>query len=319
MTSEQVHREPVGQQRVAIVEGNATLVYGHDHICDVARRERMALFVCCHVASGGEGHLTILQMEARVRKLVEPANMVVVQMRQDHVRRDGGINADQVEAVGRTTHEPTLATRRIVGTEPSVDYPGLAVTHDGPHEVVHGHRGVVRVAADEMIGSTCITFGVLDREDVIRRRVAHRRRVPNMDESLFEVGIEARSRVIGSEYVTKAFSTADTFSREFQEMVTEYCWGGVWGRTALTDRQRSLHNLCILASLNRGTEFKLHFKGALKNGCTLDELRDTLIQIMVYAGVPAGVEAFRLAREVLDAEGITPPPTDKPMPNIPGT
>jgi 4-carboxymuconolactone decarboxylase len=138
-----------------------------------------------------------------------------------------------------------------------------------------------------------------------------------MDESLFEVGIDARSRVIGPEYVTKAFATADTFNREFQEMVTEYCWGGVWGRTALTDRQRSLNNLCILASLNRGHEFKLHFKGALKNGCTLDELRDTLIQIMVYAGVPAGVEAFRLAREVLDAEGITPPATDKPMPNIP--
>jgi 4-carboxymuconolactone decarboxylase len=139
-----------------------------------------------------------------------------------------------------------------------------------------------------------------------------------MDESLFEAGIEARSRVIGPEYVTRAFSAADSFSREFQEMVTEYCWGGVWGRDALTDRQRSLNNLCILASLNRGTEFKLHFKGALKNGCTLDELRDTLIQIMVYAGVPAGVESFRLAREVLEAEGITPPSTDKPMPNIPG-
>jgi 4-carboxymuconolactone decarboxylase len=137
-----------------------------------------------------------------------------------------------------------------------------------------------------------------------------------MDESLFQGGIEARSRVLGPEFVTKAFSTADSFNREFQEMVTEYCWGGVWTRTALSDRQRSLNNLCILAALNRAHEFKLHFRGALRNGCTLDELRDTLIQVMVYAGVPAGVEAFRLAREVLDAEGITPPPTDRPMPNI---
>ena len=140
-----------------------------------------------------------------------------------------------------------------------------------------------------------------------------------MDDSLFQAGIDARSRVLGPEFVTKAFATADSFNRDFQEIVTEYCWGGVWGRSTLDDRQRSLNNLCILASLNRSHEFKLHFRGALRNGCTLDQLRDTLIQVMVYAGVPAGVEAFRLAREVLDAEGITPPPTDKPMPDIPGT
>jgi 4-carboxymuconolactone decarboxylase len=138
-----------------------------------------------------------------------------------------------------------------------------------------------------------------------------------MDEELFDAGIQARSRVLGREFVTNAFANADSFNREFQEIVTEFCWGGVWGRTTLTDKQRSLNNLCILASLNRSHEFKLHFRGALRNGCTLDELRDTLIQIAVYAGVPAGVEAFRLAREVLDAEGVTPPPSDAPMPNIP--
>jgi len=82
----------------------------------------------------------------------------------------------------------------------------------------------------------------------------------------------------------------------------------VWGRTTLSDKQRSMNNLCILAALNRSEEFKVHFRGALRNGCTLDELRDTLIQIAVYAGVPAGVEAFRLARQVLEAEGITPDP-----------
>ncbi len=138
-----------------------------------------------------------------------------------------------------------------------------------------------------------------------------------MENSLFQTGIDARSRVLGPEFVTKAFADADSFNRDMQEMVTEYCWGGVWGRSALTDRQRSLNNLWILASLNRAHEFKLHFRGALRNGCTLDELRDTLIQVMVYAGVPAGVEAFRLAREVLDAEGVVPAPTDKPMPNVP--
>ena len=129
-----------------------------------------------------------------------------------------------------------------------------------------------------------------------------------MDTERYDVGLEARRRVLGEEYVTRAMSTADSFNHELQQLVTEYCWGGVWGRSALTDRQRSLNNLCLLAALNRPEEFKTHFRGALRNGCTLDELRDTLIQITIYAGIPAGVEAFRLARRVLEAEGITPEP-----------
>jgi 4-carboxymuconolactone decarboxylase len=83
--------------------------------------------------------------------------------------------------------------------------------------------------------------------------------------------------------------------------VTEYCWGAGWGREALTRRDRSLLNLAMLGSLNRATEFKLHLRGALRNGCTREEIKDTLMQLTIYAGVPAGVEAFRLAREVLDA------------------
>jgi 4-carboxymuconolactone decarboxylase len=131
-----------------------------------------------------------------------------------------------------------------------------------------------------------------------------------MDQAKFDTGLEARRRVLGDDYVDRAFSTADAFNIEFQRLVTEYCWGEVWGRSALTDKQRSLNNLCILASLNRSEEFKTHFRGALRNQCTLDELRDTLVQIMVYAGVPAGVEAFRLAREVLKSEDIDPGPRD---------
>lgn len=129
-----------------------------------------------------------------------------------------------------------------------------------------------------------------------------------MDQELFDIGLEARTRVLGQEYVTRAMANADSFNMEFQQMVTEYCWGGVWGRSALTDKQRSLNNLCILSALNRSEEFKSHFRGALRNGCTLDELRDTLIQVAVYCGIPAGVEAFRLARQVLEAEGVVPPP-----------
>ena len=100
----------------------------------------------------------------------------------------------------------------------------------------------------------------------------------------------------------------DAFNSEFQELVSEYCWGKVWGRSALSDQQRSLNNLSMMAALNRPHEFKIHMRGALRNGCSLDEIRDTLLQVAIYCGIPAGVEAFRLAREVLEAEGIQPDP-----------
>jgi 4-carboxymuconolactone decarboxylase len=117
----------------------------------------------------------------------------------------------------------------------------------------------------------------------------------------FERGLAIRREVLGAEYVDRSLNAADDFTRDLQELVTEYCWGAGWGREALTRRDRSLLNLAMLGSLNRGTEFKLHLRGALRNGCTREEIKDTLMQLTIYAGVPAGVEAFRLAREVLDA------------------
>ncbi len=119
-----------------------------------------------------------------------------------------------------------------------------------------------------------------------------------MGKDLFEKGLQIRKEVLGADYVEKSLNAADDFNREFQELVTEYCWGAGWGRDALTRRDKSLLNLVMLGTLNRGTEFKLHLKGALTNGCTRDEIKDTLIQLAIYAGIPAGVEAFRLAREV---------------------
>jgi 4-carboxymuconolactone decarboxylase len=115
----------------------------------------------------------------------------------------------------------------------------------------------------------------------------------------FDAGLAKRSAVVGAEYVERALAAADDFDRDWQRLLTEYCWGEVWTGSALSDRQRSLHNLCLLAALNRQHEFELHFRGALRNGCTLEELRETLIQIAVYCGVPAGVEAFRIAKRVL--------------------
>ena len=127
-----------------------------------------------------------------------------------------------------------------------------------------------------------------------------------MSSELYETGLRNRRRVLGDDYVDRALAGTDAFNEEFQQLVTEYCWGKVWGRSTLTDRQRSLINLAMIAGLNRGTEFKVHVRGALRNGCTVAEIRDTLLQVAIYCGVPAGVEAFRLAREVFDAEGVEP-------------
>ncbi len=125
-----------------------------------------------------------------------------------------------------------------------------------------------------------------------------------MPSKRFEVGLKYRKEVLGEEYVDAALAKADDFNRDFQDMVTEYCWGGSWGRGVLSKQQRSLNNLCLLSALNRPHEFKSHVRGALRNGCSLDEIKETLLQIAIYCGIPAGVEAFRLAREVLDQEGV---------------
>jgi 4-carboxymuconolactone decarboxylase len=120
-----------------------------------------------------------------------------------------------------------------------------------------------------------------------------------MNDDLFETGLEIRREVLGREYVDASMANVDDFTEDFQRLLTEYCWGAAWGRSALTRRDRSLLNLVMLGTLNRSAEFKLHLRGAINNGCTREEIKDALIQLMVYAGVPAGVEAFRNAREVL--------------------
>lgn len=125
-----------------------------------------------------------------------------------------------------------------------------------------------------------------------------------MSSEQFDRGLACRKEVLGAEYVEKSLSKADDFNRDFQEMVTEYCWGGTWGRGLLSKRDRSILNLGMLAGLGKSTEFKLHFKGAMTNGIPIEDLREILIQIAVYCGIPAGIEAFRLAREVFEAEGI---------------
>ena len=119
-----------------------------------------------------------------------------------------------------------------------------------------------------------------------------------MDKQRFETGLEIRKSVLGKEFVEKSFAAADDFNREQQELVTEYCWGAVWGRPGLEKKTRSLLNLAMLSALNRPHELKMHVGGALKNGVTLEEIKEVFMQVMIYAGVPACVDSFRIAREV---------------------
>ena len=114
-----------------------------------------------------------------------------------------------------------------------------------------------------------------------------------------ELGMEIRREVLGDEYVDRALAAADEFGEPLQEIVTEYCWGAVWGRPQLPRTTRSLVNVAMLTALNRPHELRTHLRGALQNGCTPEEIREVLLQAAVYCGVPAGVDAFRIAREVL--------------------
>jgi 4-carboxymuconolactone decarboxylase len=122
----------------------------------------------------------------------------------------------------------------------------------------------------------------------------------------FDVGLKVRKAVLGPAYVAKALQGADDFSQPFQTLLTEVCWGRVWGRPGLSRRQRSLNTLCMLAALNRSQEFETHVRGALRNGCTRKELRETFLQIAIYCGMPAGVEAFRVARRVFAEDAEVP-------------
>ena len=120
-----------------------------------------------------------------------------------------------------------------------------------------------------------------------------------MSTEMFEIGRKIRTEVLGAERVEAVLDGADDFNRDFQHFITEYCWGACWSRDGLDRKQRSLLNLGMLAALNRLPEFKLHFRAALAHGLSHAELKDVLLQISVYCGVPAGVGAHQMANEVL--------------------
>ena len=113
----------------------------------------------------------------------------------------------------------------------------------------------------------------------------------------YERGLALRKDVLGADYVERSFANADDFSRPMQELSTEYCWGKVWGRDGLSRRDRSLLNLGMISALNRPHELKLHVKAALTNGLSREEIREALLQVAIYCGIPAGLDSTRIARE----------------------
>ena len=123
-----------------------------------------------------------------------------------------------------------------------------------------------------------------------------------MNKELYEKGLAVRREVLGPEYVDKALAAADDFSRPMQELVTQYCWGEIWNQPELPRRTRSLINIAMISALNRPHELTLHVRGALRNGCSKEEIRAVLLQVAIYCGVPAAIDGFRVAAAVLKEE-----------------
>ncbi len=125
-----------------------------------------------------------------------------------------------------------------------------------------------------------------------------------MDNELFDKGLKIRREVLGDRYVDAALANMDAFGTPLQELVTEYCWGEVWGRPGLDRKTRSMLNLAMLTALNRPHEIKAHVRGALNNGVSKEEIMEVFLQTAIYCGVPAAIDSMRTAREVLKEEGV---------------
>lgn len=125
-----------------------------------------------------------------------------------------------------------------------------------------------------------------------------------MDKELFEKGLEARKATLGEEYVQKNLDAADEFNRPFQEAMTEWCWGFGWTDTTIDPKTRSMMNLSMIGALGKMHEWEIHCRGALRNGVTKEEIRSIIHVVAIYCGVPQSLECFRVARKVLEEEGL---------------
>jgi 4-carboxymuconolactone decarboxylase len=130
-------------------------------------------------------------------------------------------------------------------------------------------------------------------------------------QTLFDEGLALRREVLGAEYVDRSLALANDFTRAFQDITTAWCWGYAWGRDELGKKERSMLNLAMLTALNRPAEIRLHVRGAINNGLTVTEIREILLHATVYCGIPAGLDAFKAANEVLTEMGLVQPRDEK--------
>ena len=119
-----------------------------------------------------------------------------------------------------------------------------------------------------------------------------------MDQKTHDKGLEIRKAVLGEAFVNNTMKNVDSFNKPFQDLLNEYCWGSVWGRDELPRKTRSMLNIAMISILNRPHELRAHLKGALTNGVTREEIREILMQVAIYGGMPAAVDCFRVARDV---------------------
>ena len=124
-----------------------------------------------------------------------------------------------------------------------------------------------------------------------------------MDDDLFEKGLEKRKATLGSDYVERNLAAADELTRPFQEAMTAWCWGFAWGDETIDAKTRSMINLAMIAALGKMHEWEIHCRGAINNGVSMEEIRSIIHIVGCYCGVPAELECFRVAREVLEQEG----------------
>ena len=118
------------------------------------------------------------------------------------------------------------------------------------------------------------------------------------DRERFAKGLEVRRAVLGDKHVNKSLEKRDSFTEEFQDLVTRCAWGKMWTRPGLPRHTRSLITLAMLIALDRGDEIRLHLRGAANNGVTRDQIKELFLHAAVYCGVPAANSAFRAAEEI---------------------
>ncbi len=117
-----------------------------------------------------------------------------------------------------------------------------------------------------------------------------------------EQGMKTRREVLGDEHVDRAVERSSEFTADFQDLITRYAWGEIWTRPGLDRRSRSMITLTALVARGHHDELAMHLRAALRNGLTMDEIKETLLQTAIYCGVPDANTAFRIAQAVLEEE-----------------